>query len=119
MSADDLKQLGLKIKTAREAKKFSLADVAAKTKINVLFLTKFEQGQFDFLPEFYVRNFLKIYLQQLGVGAQKLLDEYDQILNSAADAIVVNPEKTEPEATRFQFLSNLFRAKNINLSQNS
>lgn len=121
MNSEDLKQLGQKLIMIRESKNLSLDQIASITKINVNFLRKFEQGMFDFLPEFYSRNFLKLYLQHLGKEAQKLLEEYDKIFSSdskieTADEIsntIINQE------SRFQFVSNFFKPIMIHLSRNN
>lgn len=79
MKEQALAQFGLKLQEARIKKKIELEQVANQTRININFLKKMEAGQFDFLPEFYVRNFLKLYLQCLGQNAAEFLHEYDQL----------------------------------------
>lgn len=79
MREEELVQLGEKLQKARESKKIDLKQIADRTKINIKFLKDMEAGKFSFLPELYVRNFLKLYLQQLGEDVSGLLGEYDSI----------------------------------------
>lgn len=86
MREDELVQLGAKLQEARKKKKIELEAIAEQTKINIGFLKKMEAGKFDFLPELYVRNFLKLYLNFIGQDASDFLNEYDSIT-----------KKSEPE----------------------
>lgn len=74
-------QLGENLRRLRELKKLSLEKVASQTKININFLKHMEGGRFDYLPELFVRNFLKVYVKELGKDAQKILVEYDAIIS--------------------------------------
>jgi cytoskeletal protein RodZ len=54
------------LKTLRETKDLTLQQVAVKTKIDYKFLEAMESGDFEFLPELYVKAFLREYLRILG-----------------------------------------------------
>lgn len=77
MRAEELIAYGKKLKKIRQEKKLDLKKISDQTKINSDYLKKIEEGKFDFLPDLYVRSFLKIYLQQLGEDVASLLGEYD------------------------------------------
>jgi len=77
----ELVQLGKNLREARESKKLSLEKIANRTKITIDFLKNIEAGKFDFLPELFVRNFLKMYVKELGKDAQNFLEEYDTIIS--------------------------------------
>ncbi|MDZ7264095.1 MAG: helix-turn-helix domain-containing protein [candidate division KSB1 bacterium] len=79
MKEQALAQFGLKLQEARTKKKLELEQVANQTKVNINFLKKMEAGQFDFLPDLYVRNFLKLYLRCIGQDPAEFLHEYDQL----------------------------------------
>jgi len=107
----NFKQLGEKLKSSREAKDMTLEEIAARTKINISFLENFENGVFDFLPEFYTRNFLKLYLKQIGASAKMLFFEYEEIRNSANQNAEGNG-KIEMSDSRFsKQLISLFKRK--------
>jgi cytoskeletal protein RodZ len=82
----EFKQLGQKLKETRENKNISLEEISEKTKINLGFLKNFENGEFDFLPEFYIRHFLKDYLNCIGRSAMHFLDEFEQLKKQAEKA---------------------------------
>ena len=79
MKAEELIKFGEKLKKTRRACKIDLKKISEQTKININFLKSFEEGKFDFLPELYVRSFLKSYLKKLGGEATDLLQEYDSL----------------------------------------
>ncbi|WEV71368.1 helix-turn-helix domain-containing protein [Lactobacillus sp. ESL0785] len=71
--------IGDKLRSAREAKGLSIADIEKATKIQGRYLTAIEQNEFDKLPgDFYVRAFIRQYAQVVGLDGKKLLSEYHQ-----------------------------------------
>ena len=82
MKKRELRQLGLELKQEREIRNINIEDIADKTKINIKFLKSIESGNFNFLPNTYVRYFLKAYLQQLGSGTSNYLTKYEEIVQS-------------------------------------
>lgn len=88
-----MRLLGSEVKGQREKYRYKLEKIAAKTKIRLEFLQAMEEGRFDYLPEFYVRNFFKLYLRHIGKNSQKFLDRYDDIMSYQQ----VKPVKTEKD----------------------
>ncbi|HNR66916.1 MAG TPA: DUF4115 domain-containing protein [bacterium] len=74
---DECKAIGKELAQRREAKRLSLEQVSAKTKISVRFLKSMEAGDFSFLPMTYSQAFLKTVSLLLGldpgVMAERLL----------------------------------------------
>ncbi len=66
-----------KLRDAREAKKLSLADVAAATRISIDKLAALERGQLPPMPVAYVRAFIREYALFLKLDARQVLEEYD------------------------------------------
>jgi cytoskeletal protein RodZ len=61
----------------RTRKGVTLADVAQKTKISMLFLQAIEDEQFSKLPGgVFDRNYLRQYADVVGIGESKLLERY-------------------------------------------
>ena len=79
MKEEELLEFGKKLKKLRHSKKIELKKIVEQTKININYLKNIEEGKFDFLPELYVRSFLKLYLQQIEEDVPGLLGEYDSI----------------------------------------
>ena len=73
-----LKQFAEELKTAREKAGISLQQVAAKTRIDIKFLKALENADFNFLPELYVKAFIKQYIKVIGLDEQEVLFKYDQ-----------------------------------------
>ncbi len=66
--------VGEKLKAAREARKMSVDDVAAATRIRTDYIRAMDDGQFHRLPaSIYARGFVKIYAECVGLDAVELL----------------------------------------------
>lgn len=72
------KQFAEELKAAREKAGISLQQVAAKTRIDIKFLKALENGDLNFLPELYVKAFIKQYSKVVGLDEQEILYKYDQ-----------------------------------------
>jgi cytoskeletal protein RodZ len=68
--ADEIKQI-------RISRDLTLQQVAVKTRIDYKFLQAIEVGDFEFLPELYVKAFLKEYLRAIGVDEQLYMKKYE------------------------------------------
>jgi transcriptional regulator with XRE-family HTH domain len=84
------------LKTLRETKDLTLQQVAVKTKIDYKFLEAMESGDFEFLPELYVKAFLKEYLRILGADEQLYTKKYEAARRGLF--YEETPEPVEPEA---------------------
>jgi hypothetical protein len=71
-----LEQFGEELKQMRLERKISLMDISTETRINVKFLEAMEHGQFQILPQTYVRAFLREYALILGLNPNDLLQQY-------------------------------------------
>jgi len=65
-------ELANELKTAREKNAMTLAQVANKSKIDIKFLEAMEQGDFAFLPDLYVRAFVKNFAKTVGLDENKI-----------------------------------------------
>ncbi|NWF90049.1 MAG: helix-turn-helix domain-containing protein [Ignavibacteriaceae bacterium] len=65
------------LKEAREKNGLSLAQVANKSKIDIKFLEAMEQGDFSFLPDLYVRAFVKNFARTVGLNENKIVKKYE------------------------------------------
>lgn len=78
--------IAAELRNAREALGLSLADVADTTLINVRFLEELDAGRCDFLPQTYVRAFLREYAATVGLSPEDILRRYEAARSAAADA---------------------------------
>ena len=59
----------------------NLTDIADSTKINLKYLEAIELGDFDILPNVYIRLFLRSYAEYLELNAEEILNEYNEYIN--------------------------------------
>ncbi len=104
-----MKNIGAKLKAAREAMQLSLRDVADATRLRILVLEKMEDGSFDYkLQDIYKRGFLRIYAAFLKLDVDAIMREYNTAVarSSSEDGrrklVVAQPEEEEiPQETNF------------------
>jgi len=65
------------LREAREKKGITLQQMAAKTRIDIKFLEAIDNGNFSFLPELYVKAFLKQYAKVVGLDEKEIIERYD------------------------------------------
>jgi hypothetical protein len=70
-------ELAKELKTAREKNLMTLAQVANKSKIDIKFLEAMEQGDFAFLPDLYVRAFIKNFAKTVGLDENKIFKKFE------------------------------------------
>jgi len=62
---------------AREKSGISLQQMAMKTRVDIKFLEAIDKGDFTFLPEPYVKAFLKDYAKMVGLDENKIIQKYE------------------------------------------
>ena len=94
--------IGDKLKSAREAKGLSIADIEKATKIQSRYLEAIEKNEFDKLPgDFYVRAFICQYAQVVGLDGKELLSDYhDDVPEAKPDEYVENSIDNKSEEVR-------------------
>ena len=65
------------LKKQRNIKKITLEEISEYTKINIKYLDALEIGDFNLLPNVYIRLFLRSYCDYIGADYKKSLDEYE------------------------------------------
>lgn len=71
-----LASLGQELKTAREKSGLSIDQLSVKIKIDKKFAQEMEQGNFDFLPELYVKAFLREFASIVGLDVEEIMKKY-------------------------------------------
>lgn len=94
-----LNKFSEELKNKREEVGLSIQQIANKTRIDKKFLEFMEQGNFSFLPEVYVKSFIREYAQIVGLDPEEtvkkfLLAKEGKTLSSEIEA----KENPEPEA---------------------
>jgi cytoskeletal protein RodZ len=70
-------KLSEELKAARVRSGISLQQLANKSRIDIKFLEYIEDGNFSFLPELYVKAFLKEYIKFVGLDEKLILKKYE------------------------------------------
>lgn len=94
--------IGEKLRSAREAKGLSIADIEKASKIQSRYLTAIEQNDFDKLPgEFYVRAFIRQYAQLVGLDGKDLLSDFHkEVPETKPDEYVENSIDNKSEEVK-------------------
>jgi cytoskeletal protein RodZ len=71
-----LKKFTDELREQREKAGITLQNVAAKTRIDIKFLEALEDGNFNFLPDIYVKAFIKQYAKVVGLDEDETLQNY-------------------------------------------
>ncbi len=72
-----LDKLAEELKEARKKTGLSLLQISAKSKIDLKFLEAMEKGNFSFLPEIYVKAFIKDFSNIIDLDPVLMLKKYD------------------------------------------
>lgn len=70
-------ELADELKKSRESKELTIEQVSSKTKIDLKFLEAMELGDFAFLPEIYVKAFVKQYAKALDLDEEEMQKKYE------------------------------------------
>ncbi len=65
------------LRQAREENEITLQQMAAKTKIDIKFLEAIDNGNFSFLPNIYVRAFIKQFAKTVGLDEEETIKKYE------------------------------------------
>ncbi|MCP5106674.1 MAG: helix-turn-helix domain-containing protein, partial [bacterium] len=102
---DKMKDIGESLKKEREKRDISLEYISSGTNISVNALTSLENGELEQIPGvFYLKNYIKTYLDAIGADSDRFFAEHDQELNSACkDKIETGkPYYTKLKYSRFR-----------------
>jgi len=99
----NLEQFGEELAQARLAKGISLLDISAETRINLKYLEAMERGQFQILPQTYVRAFLREYALSLSLDPNDVLQRYNSIQQEGrsrkSDEVVLHQNSPQTRIT--------------------
>jgi transcriptional regulator with XRE-family HTH domain len=86
------------LKQAREENGITLQQMAAKTRIDIKFLEAIDNGNFSFLPNIYVRAFIKQFAKTVGLDEEETIKKYESAKQGKLPekVEVAKEEKKEP-----------------------
>jgi transcriptional regulator with XRE-family HTH domain len=91
-----LDKLAEELKEARKKTGLSLLQISAKSKIDLKFLEAMEKGNFSFLPEIYVKAFIKDFANIINLDPEVMLKKYDAYKMGRNYGEVKQPEPVPP-----------------------
>ncbi|MCF8240407.1 MAG: DUF4115 domain-containing protein [Melioribacteraceae bacterium] len=77
MGTEVLREFAAELKKAREDKNLKLQDIFNKTRIDIKYLEAIENGNFEIMPEVYIRAFIKGYAKTVDINPENALKKYD------------------------------------------
>jgi cytoskeletal protein RodZ len=84
------------LRASREAKHISLTNLSSATKIQLKYLQAIEDGNFSFLPEPYVRAFIRDYAKAIQIDPEVVTAKYEASIKRLEEsAQVPQPESVE------------------------
>lgn len=86
------------LKRQREERKIRLSDVAVQTRISMKFLEAIEAGNFEILPETYIRAFIRDYAKAIGLDPDETIRRFDLHIESVKAASEGNEEESSEHA---------------------
>jgi cytoskeletal protein RodZ len=96
-------EIGSSLRDARVRKGLELTSLEAETKIRAKYLRALEEERFDLLPgDTYVKGFLRIYADKLGLDGQLYVDEYNSRFSLTEEPVVANGPRRRGRQGRFE-----------------
>lgn len=89
-----MENIGKKLKNARRGQSKSLEEIHDETRVSIEHLRFLEENDFTFLPETYVKSFLKTYAESLGLDANEILNAYKE---NQKEQVKTNDEPIQEE----------------------
>jgi hypothetical protein len=82
-------EIGNSLREARVRQGFEIADLEEQTKIRSKYLRALEDERFELLPgDSYVKGFLRLYADRLGLDGQLYVDEYNSRFSLTEEPVV-------------------------------
>lgn len=72
-----LDQFSEELREAREKSGVTLQQIAQKSRIDLKFIEAIDRGDFGFLPELYVKAFIKQYARNIGLDEDATIEKYE------------------------------------------
>lgn len=93
------------LREKREQSGISLQQMANKTRIDIKFLEAIDEGNFAFLPELYVKAFIKQYAKSVGLDEAATIKRYEAARDGKLyENLIQTPESDEPAPAKPAFV---------------
>ena len=85
-----LNKFAQELKKAREKADITLQNLSARSRLDIKFLQSIEKGDFSFLPELYVKAFIKDYAKFVGLDVNETIKNKNKPINRKAKKLLFN-----------------------------
>ena len=92
-----LNKFAQELKKAREKTEITLQNLSARSRLDIKFLQAMENGDFSFLPEIYVKAFIKDYAKFIGLNVDETIKKYEAAKKGIDYTKIEEAEKKEVE----------------------
>jgi cytoskeletal protein RodZ len=93
------------LKSERESQSIEISEICEFTKINSKYIEAIETGDFNLLPNVYMRLFLKAYADFIGADVEKALKDYELYTTGKIVQTKKNSTKIENKSPRLSIQS--------------
>jgi len=90
-----LEKFAEELREAREKNKITLQQIAQKSRIDLKYIEAIDRGDFSFLPELYVKAFIKQFAKIVGLDEQVTIKKYEAAKTGKTPKEEMEPEKPE------------------------
>lgn len=110
-------QLSEELKQAREKKQLSQEQIASKLRIDLKFIQNMENGNFVFLPDIYVKAYLKEYAKAIGLDKDLIIKKYELAKQGKTLEQVLEEEKEKKKQEELKNLQEHSKKKEKFISE--
>lgn len=97
MASEALRKFAEELRLAREEKGITLQQISNRTKIDIKFLKKIEEGDFHVLPDLYIRAFLKEYLKNIEIDVESEIKKFELAKQGLTQESIADSKENEIE----------------------
>ncbi len=102
MESYNLKKFAEELKKQRVKRKITLLQIKNRTRIDAQYLQAIEDGNFEVMPEVYVRAFIREYAESIGLDPAETLTKYESAKEGKAFKKEEEVKKSEKEELKFE-----------------
>jgi cytoskeletal protein RodZ len=102
MESYNLKKFADELKKQRVKKKITLLQIKNRTRIDAQYLQAIEEGNFEIMPEVYIRAFIREYAESIGLNPAETLAKYESAKEGKTLKKDEGAKKTEKEELKFE-----------------
>ncbi len=96
MDSAKLKAFADELKKIRKEQNITLQQIKVRTRIDLTYLEAIEDGNFDVMPQVYMRAFIREYAESIGLNAKETLSKYDLAREGKLVSAAEIPQQDEP-----------------------